>query len=312
MFLKNIPEKKKALLAVTIASIIWGINSPVMKLALSVAPVFLFAFLRFFLAFFVLLSFRPSLRIERKDIAKVIMAALLGVTFNISFFFYGLKLSSAINAAVLISTVPIFTLLAGAFFLRERISKNMILGTVLSVFGIIAIVFGPILNSGVSQSVVGNILLLASSVSWVGFEVLSKKLFKKYSSLAITCYSFLIGSLMFLPFAVDDLLIVLPRILSDAKFIAGLFYGVFLSSACAYFFWQWGLSKLDAARVGFFLYIDPVVGTIASIVLLGEGITPLFVAGALFILLGLYQAEKRHPYSHLKANHGNIDSKAKV
>lgn len=291
-------QRKLALGALATSSIIWGINSPVMKLALLVTPIFLLAFLRFFTASFVMLLFKPSLKIQQKDIPAIIVASFFGVTLNIISFFYGLKLSSAINAGIIIAAIPIFTLIGSSIFLKEHIKSNLMIASLFGIVGVGIIVFEP--SSGqLSADAFGNLLLLISALSWVGYELISKKLFKIYSPATVTYYSFLIGGLTFLPFAYGEFS-VLPEIVSDPKFLLGITYGVFLTSALSYFLWQWGLAQLDASRVGFFFYLDPIVGTIASILILGETVTFYFLAGSLLIFAGLYIAERKLPYHHLR------------
>lgn len=289
-------RKKLALLSLGIASVIWGINSPIMKLALLVTPVFLLAFLRFFIASFLMLATKPNLSLAKRDIPLVILCSLCGVTLNIVFFFYGLTLSTALNAGILIASIPIFTLIAASLFLKEKLRLNFILAAVLGAIGILIIIFEPLVNGEFSSNLIGNILLLLSALSWVGYEIISKKLFKTYSAATITYYSFLIGGLTFLPFAFTSFS-DLPYILADPNFLLGVLYGVIFTSTLGYFLWQWGLSNMDASRVGFFFYLDPIVGTVASILLLGETITAFFLFGTFFIFSGLYLAEKRIPFS---------------
>lgn len=300
---------KQAFIALLIASVIWGATAPVMKWTLLITPIFLLAFLRFFFATLLLLFFKPKLNIAKPDIPLVIIASLFGVTFNIIFFFYGIKFSSAINAGIIGSSVPIITLIASFWFLKEKVSKGMLIGAGLGMFGIFIVMLEPLFKSGLSQNALGNIFHLIATFSWVGYEIVSKKLFKKYNAMTITFYSFLIGALTFLPFCFSDLINVFPKLIFDSQFIIGALYGIIFSSTIAYFLWQWGLSKFDAARVGFFQYLNPVVTTIVAFFLLGEQITMFFIAGAIFIFSGLFIAEKRHPFSvyhnKVKAGHAN-------
>lgn len=291
--------RKLALAALTIASIIWGVNTPIMKYALQVTPLFLLAFLRFFLASIVLLFFKPSLKIAKKDIPLIVAAALTGVTINITFFFYGLLWSSAINAAIIIAAIPIFTLVGAVFFLKERVKPNLVVASILGTLGLVVIVLDPIFGGEVSASIVGNLFLLLSAVGWVGYEIISKKLFIRYSPATVTFYSFLIGSLTFLPFCYSNMLTIVGGLILDHRFLIGLSFGVLFTSALSYFLWQWGLSKINASRVGFFFYIDPIVGTVASVLLLGEHLTGYVVGGSILIFAGLYLAELKIPYHHL-------------
>src|SRR5258705_3308875 len=81
--------------------------------------------------------------------------------------------------------------------------------------------------------------------------------------------------------------------------VLGILYGIFFASIGGYMLWSWGLSKLSEGKVGFFFYLDPVVSTIAAVLLLSEKITLPFVIGAVFIFAGIFIAEGHFPYPHL-------------
>jgi len=286
-----------ALFAIFLAALIWGANTPIMKWSLGSIPLFSLAFLRFCLATLFIFPFAAkTLKVQKKDIHKIITAGLLGITFNVSFFFLGLKFTFAINAALIIATIPIFTIVAGQIFLKEKISIRLIFAALIATFGLLAIAGPPIFNFGPTH-LLGVIFLLLASVFWVGYEIVSKDLFIKYSPQTVTFYSFLIGSLSFLPMFFWEL--SSPWIANlNAQGLAGIIYGAIFSSAIAYFAWEYGLSKIGASEASFFFYLDPVSGVIVSVLLLGEKITPFLIFGGLLIISAVILAEterKEHP-----------------
>src|SRR3989338_4070405 len=103
-----------AFLLTSSAAIIWGATAPIMKLALTEVPIFSLAFIR-------------------------IACAVTGVSLNLAFFFWGLKLTQAINASFLIASVPIFTILAAHFYLKEKFNSRLIL-TSLIAFAVVALI----------------------------------------------------------------------------------------------------------------------------------------------------------------------------
>lgn len=291
---------RKAILALTLASIIWGATPAVMKVTLASVPPFSLALIRFGTASIFLLPFVfTKLRVLRRDILLVLLAGLFGVGIHIPLFFLGLKLTTALNAGIFVASIPIFTLLFAHVILRERTTKNLIAGALLGSLGIGVIIGQGALNVGVTLSPIGDALLLFSTLSFVFFEIVSKKLFKTYKPLIVTFYSFMIGAAVFAPFAYAEFqnnpawFTNLPK-----QAVFGMFYGIFFSSFAAYSLWQWGLSKLDASRVGFFLYLDPIVATVVAVLLLSEKITVPFVIGALLIFFGLFLAERKLPHYH--------------
>ena len=241
-----------------------------------------------------------NLTIAKKDIPKVVLASLFAVTLNISFFFWGIKLTTALNASIIASTIPIFTLLFAKIFLKEAISAKLLLGGLLGVSGILFIVGKDFIEHGFSLYPLGDLLMLCATLSFVGDEIVTKKLTKTYNAFSITYYLFLIGALTFLPLAVVEL-IKNPLWMTHLTSVSliGIGYGILFSSLAAYSLWEWGLSKIPASRVGFFFYLDPVVSTIAAVILLSEKITLPFLIGAAAIFLGIFIAEGRLPYHHM-------------
>ena len=290
------------------AAVIWGLTVPIMKLTLQNIPVFSLAFIRFTCAALILLPFvYKKLRIKTKDIFFIILIGLLGITFNILPFFYGLKLTSALNAGILMSTTPLITFVAAHIFLKEKVRSKTVLGALIGFAGILMVMFDNTAPS-FSVSPQGDLLILASTFAFVAYEITSKKVLKKYSFLVINFYSFAVGALSFLPFTIKEMQTNSSWIIHLSRpTIFGILFGIFFSSLLGYSLWQWGLSRLEASRAGVLMYLDPVVVTIASVVILSETLTPLFLLGAASIFLGLIIAgQKIHPLHKILKQHENL------
>lgn len=293
-------DHKRAILALTLASILWGVTPAVMKLTLTSIPVFTLAFIRFGTATLLLLPFilrSHKLKIANHDVPLVVLSGLTGVAIHIPLFFFGLKFTTALNAGIFVAAIPIFTLLAAHMFLKEKLRRTLFLGALLGTLGI-GVIIGQDLFK-VTLSPFGDLLILLSTLSFVAYEIVSKKLLRIYNPMVLTFYTFAIGAIIFLPFAYTELMNEpnwIARISDQAVF--GVLYGIFFSSLAAYALWQWGLSKIEVSRVAFFLYLDPIVATVTAVLLLSERITPSFVIGAVLIFLGLFVAEQKFPHYH--------------
>ncbi|MBI2036644.1 DMT family transporter [Candidatus Microgenomates bacterium] len=296
----NSNHRQLAFLALILASIIWGASAAVMKITLFTVPPFSLALIRFGAA---ALLFLPlvwkNLIIKKEDLPAFLLLGLIGFTVHIPLFLFGLKLTTALNAGIIVSSVPLFTLLLASIFLKEKIKINLVLGIILGIAGVGIIIGKDAFATGVKLSPFGDMLILTAMLLFVFYEILSKKLFRKYSVFVVTFYSFVIGAVTFIPFAIFEFAQNPNWInnVSQASFW-GIIYGIFLSSFAAYSLWQWGLSKLSANRVGFFFYLDPVVATIVAVILLSEVVTGPFIIGSLLIFAGLFIAEGRLPYHH--------------
>lgn len=289
----------RATILIILATLAWGGTPAIMKLTLLEVPPFSLAFIRMFGASLILgpLIYK-QLRIQKNDLPQFTLAAFFGVTLNIGFFFIGLKLAPAINAAMLVASVPIFTLICAGIFLKERVGAKVITASILAIIGVVVIVGLPD-HSTTIYTIIGNILLLLSSLAWVGNEIISKKLLKKYSGGVVAFYTMAIGAVTFAPLALYEY-VSSPSWISGVtqSGFLGILYGIFIASLFAYWAWQTGLAKISADRAAFFFYLDPISGAILAIILLGEKVTPGLILGGTLITTAVLLAEvkrKSHP-----------------
>lgn len=290
---------KPAYVYLLIASLIWGATPAIMKLTLLEVPPFSLGFIRMFFASIILITFLyKDLKIKRADIWLFILAATTGTTLNLSLFFLGLQLSHAINAAILIASVPIFTIFASHIFLKEKLHIKIIIAGTLALIGVIFIIGKPDGPTTLPQ-LVGNIFLLASSLAWVAYEIIAKKLLKTYKSSTVTFYTTSIGAATFAPLFVWEY-VKNPNWISGVtpSATAGIIYGIIFASLIAYSAWQAGLSKIPSGEAAFFFYLEPISGSALSILILGEKLTPTLILGGSLIFAGVILAEykrRNHP-----------------
>lgn len=297
-------DKKYAVFALITANIIWGAASPIFKLALQNLPPFTLAFLRFYGAMLLIFPLAiTNLWVERRDWLKLVLLSFFGITVNITFFFFGLKSAPSINAPIIASSGPVFLYLFSIFILKEKPRRKVLTGLMISFTGVLIIVGQPIINRGVDGQLIGNLFFVLAMLGAVGHAIVSKEILRKYPPATVTFWSFLIGSLTFLPFFFYELIKFHPFATIDSRGWFGLIFGIVFSSAVAYFLFEWGIKRIEGQEVGLFTYIDPVAATIIAIPLLGEVITPIFLIGSFLIFAGIFLAEGRlhyHPIHKLR------------
>ena len=282
-------------LALFIAHTIWGINFVVAKVTLQEFPTYSLAFLRFAIAFILLAPFfiaqTKRVKIKKVDLPKLIWIGLFMVTFNITFFFTGIQKTTAIDASVLTLTIPMLSVLFGWWFLKEHIYTINLAGIALGLLGAVVIVGAPKFLTGTysTDSLIGNILIVFASISWVAGGTISRKILKTYSSLEVTGIVFLVGVITFLLPAVSEYLKdpTWPSRISTLGFL-GLTYMALLSSISAYFLFEWGLSRTSIVAADLFQYWEPFMATFVAVLVLGEEITIPFIIGAILITGGVY------------------------
>lgn len=298
------------ILALLISHIVWGATPVIAKISLNEFPMMTLAFLRFFLAFLLLLPFlwisKKEVKLKTEDLPKILGIGLLMVTFHIFFFFSALQKTTAINASVLSLTVPIFSVIVGWTLLREKVYVINIVGIILGAIGAIIVIGLPLIFLGnlTSSVLIGNILMILSSLSFVGGAILSKFMLKRYSPLLIVASSFLIGAISFLPLA------LIEQFKNPAWYhqltiigIFGLMYLTLLSSICAYFLFEWGVEKVGVIRADLIQYIQPSIAASLAVPILHERISYSFIVGTCLIVLGVYWGtlgKSEHHHHHFK------------
>lgn len=294
-------------LALVITNIIWGGASPIFKFALQNIPPFTLAFIRFFFAglIFYPLAHQNWKKLDLIQWVKILFVGFFGISINISFFFLGLKRTESINVPVIASAGPVFIYLLSILFLKEKPKIKVFFGMMISLIGVLIIILSPIFLDGkrlVLGAVEGNLFILLATMGTVVQTIIGRDILRKVNPFQVSAITFLFSSLTFLPF--------IPKELSswdismlNIQGLVGIVYGVFFSSALAYFLFYYGVSKIKAQEVGIFTYIDPIVAVLIAIPLLGEYPNFYYLLGSLLVFGGIYFAEGRlnyHPFHKLK------------
>ena len=295
----SLGKVRLSILFLIIANIIWGAAFPIYKWTLEVLPPFTFAFLRFYLGALIIFPFvYKYLNIKKQDIPNLILLSLVSVTFLIPLLFLGLKLSPSINAPIIISSGPIILIIASIIFLREKVTGKLLLGTFISLAGILAIILRPLLDSGFSGSILGNLFIFLATACGVLQALILKKLTVNNDPRTITFWMFFLGALPLLPFVFKESQTFSISDLNNQAII-GLVYAVILATALAHFLLVYGIKYIKASEVGIFSYVDPIATIVVAVPLLHETITGTYVLGAILVFLGIFIAEGRLHYHPL-------------
>ena len=231
-------------------------------------PIFYFVFVRIFLAGVMLFLFNTASSrikgIQRKDLPK-----FLALSFCEPFIYFicetfGLKeTGSPTLSAIIIATIPIFSIFAGMLFFKEKISRLNVVGILMSLVGIVMVAKG---NGTLGENFIwGIILLLVAVISEVGHASLTKSLSGTYSSQIIVMYQFLIGSVYLLPLflwkGLDDF--DPARYFSVDVWHPILCLSV-LCSSLAFTLWVGTIKTLGVAKSSIFSALIPVVSALIA------------------------------------------------
>ena len=301
----KISKRKLAIIALIVANIIWGSSFPLYKWALNDVPPFTFVFLRFFIGALVVLPFtNHDLYIEKEDWWKLIGGSFIGITVAISLLFLGLQLAPSINAPIIFSSSPALLLLAAFFYLREKPKSKVVIGTAVSLIGVLLIIIRPVLENGFKGAILGNMFFIGAIIADTMHTIVLKKFINKYSTLKLVFWSFIIGALPLIPLVVNESKTFnLFRDLTLHGYI-GVLYGALLATVIAHTLYTYGVKVIRTSELGIFNYVDPVTTALVAIPLLGESVTFFYLLGSALVFLGIFIAERRihyHPFHLLKS-----------
>jgi drug/metabolite transporter (DMT)-like permease len=241
------------------------------KLALVSIPPFALAAIRVVTAAVMLEVVRrlsPEERIVPSDRTRIFLLAFLGVSFNQVLFIFGLSLTTATNTSILISTIPVFTLAAAVLLGREATTPRVIGGMMLAGAGALVLLNAERFEWG-SRYFRGDLLILANSLSYSLYLVLSRPILARYRPLAFTSAIFRWGAPPIVLASIPALLRFSPAHVSPTAWWS-LAAVIVFCTVIPYFLNSWALARTDASRVAAYVFLQPVIATALAVAVLGE------------------------------------------
>lgn len=300
-------KRKIAYLALMGNTILWGISPVIIKLGLSEIPPFTFLLYRFLIAVGIstpiMILFRKRLLPASSDIPRLLLVGFLGGTATLGLLFFGINLTSSIEASLLAALSPLTITLLGVLLLKEKLTRNESIGTIITFAGAILIAATPMKNAaGLTLGIFGNTLILLSNLVWAISVILMKKLAAKYHAFTIVYFSFLISLVTLFPLAYlenpDGIISLANNPLNFSLASLSISYMAVFGSIIAFFLYQLGQSYIEASEASLFTYLQPLFATPLAIILLGERINIYFITGAIIVVIGVILAEYRSHAKH--------------
>ncbi len=274
------------------AAILWGVNYQVVKTLLRTVPEGHFLVIRFVLAVvllvLLLLTAGENLKTDTRDLPRILILGLLGVGVYNILWTYGVHLTTASDAALLISTSPVFAGIYGVIGREEILNRKKWAGIILSFLGIFAINYwtpGSRFSLG-SQVFTGNLLILAGAMLFALYAVLAKPVLRRYSPQKLTTLAMAWGLPILIPFGLLQKPAFTLIGITPMDWLA-FFYVVVLGTVIAFVLWYQGIRETTPVKTVFFLYLTPVVSMVSGLIWFGERINTWQIAGAVLVLLGL-------------------------
>ena len=212
----------------------------------------------------------------------------IGVAAYALLFMYALQSVTASRGALIMALIPAATLLGGAMFLGEPLTRPRVLGIALALLGVaVDLGDGNPLRMFTGPIGIGEIAMFGCVLAWTAYTLLGKRVLGEgMSPLAATTCSALTGTVILAIACAVLGEFALPK--ADWKgWLSLAFMGV-LGTAIAYFWFFDGVKVIGPARAAVFINLVPIVAITLGVVLLGEPLKWSMVIGAAMVVSGVW------------------------
>jgi drug/metabolite transporter (DMT)-like permease len=248
-----------------------------------------------------------SFRIARSDLWLVLLAALM-IFLNQLCFVYGVKLAHASTVALLLGTTPIFIGLISLALRLERLASAFWIGASITFGGVVLI---AVANGGVGSSLKGTLIAIATAATWACYSVTIAPLMRRYSPFRISALVLAVG---WVPLA----LVSIPQV-SEQQFSfgwkvwLGFGYAVVGPLFLTNILWFTSIDRVGASRASLFANMQPFFAVFFALILLGESLHTLEIAGGVLIFAGIaFERIRRRPLPADAVTARNDDAEADI
>ena len=213
------------------------------------------------------------------------------MSINQGLYLTGLWYSSATDASIVGTTVPVFTGALAVAAGLERLRWTKIAGIVLGLGG--ALFLARVDNFSFDHATIGDLIFVVNCLSDSGYLVLSRQLIRRYGAPTLIVWSFLFGALTILPFGLPGLTVLGSGANLPSWLFLTVAYTILFPTVLAYYLNAFALRDIESSTAAVFVYLQPLMAMGLAFPILGErpsartGIATLLIfAGVLLATWG--------------------------
>jgi drug/metabolite transporter (DMT)-like permease len=234
-----------------------------------------------------------SFRIDPRDLPLILLAGAI-IFVNQLAFVYGVKLTSASTLGLMLGTVPIWAAIIGTLIGLERPTRMFWVAALVSFCGVGLIAAGA--SGGLTGDLFGNLVALSAAVAWAAYSLSIAPLMRRYSPFRISSYVLALGW-------VPLVLVSIPQLRQQS--FDGFGWTMVLAFAFAVvgplfltnILWFTAIDRVGVSRAALFSNLQPFFVVVLAVLLLGESLSRLELAGAVAIALGIVIDRRGHRIS---------------
>ncbi len=253
--------------------------------------------LSFFRWFFVLIILLPYILIHYKNIFSVfrkkyislLILGTLGISGFNTFLYYGLQTTTATNALLINSSIPIFIIILSALIFKTTITKIQFIGVLFSTLGVIYLILkGEINHIFELKFTIGDLWIIGACIDWALYTVLLRYKPKELEPMEFFSITTLLGTtILYLVFIFQGYSIEFS-FLEKNEILYSLIYIVIFPSILSFYFWNRAILEIGANKAGQFTHLMPIFGAVLAYFFLGEVLQTYHIVGIILIAFGIY------------------------
>jgi len=279
-------------LLLTLSALIWSGNFVLSRAMNATIPPAGFVFWRWLVAALVLAPIAlPRLRREwpivRANWLLICICGFFGVTLFNLLIYTAVHTTTAINAALVNSAIPVFIIMFARIFYGQRVTLRQHTGIALSLAGVATIILqGDLARIRTLSFNRGDLLVLLAAVAWALYSVALRR-YPQGLNPFLFLFSITVSGLLFLtPFYALEIASGKLMTANLATLLSIAYVGIF-ASVIAFTTWNSGLRKVGAHLGGQFVHLMPAFSTILAVIFLGERLHLFHIVGIALIFVGI-------------------------
>ncbi len=227
-------------------------------------------------------------RLSARQWLFFVLLGAMGVGIYALLYMYGLQSVTASRGSLIMALIPAATLLGGAMFLHEPLTRPRVAGVALALLGVavdlgngnpLALITDPIGR--------GEVAMFGCVLAWTVYTLLGKRVMGKgMSPLAATTCSALTGTAILVIVCAFTGDLAMPQ--AAWKSWLSLIYMGVVGTAVAYVWFYDGVARIGPARTAVFINLVPVVAITLGVLMLGEKLTASMIVGAALVVTGVW------------------------
>lgn len=221
----------------------------------------------------------------KKDIKYILLLTLFEPCFYFIFEAKALQLTSASQAGMITSMMPLMTAIAAGFVLKESITPKVVIGSLLAVIGAVWLSLGAQNSEHATNPLLGNFLEFCAMVCGTWYAISVRYLSQKFSALFLTAVQAFAGSIFFAPLAAYEYATMPMHITNET--IGWIIYLGVVVTLGGYGMFNLALSRIEASKASVFVNLIPVFTVVLAYIFLGEVLNPIEMLASMVIFSGI-------------------------